>query len=471
MSNLRATLLRLLLAVGLSFSLWAFVSFSQNPEDTTIFNDVPLQAIGLEPGLVMVDANGVPTQALPPVDITLSAGQQQLAQLRPVDVRAVVDLSGRGAGEHVVPVNVQPTRSNLSFTVPPEGAQPSSVSIRLEALSARQVPVELDVRGNLPFSFERGEPSISFGGDPIVTAQVEGPQSQVARVTEARAQANIEQLRATYLAPLSLTAVDAGGVTVDGVTITPETVTVEIPINPVVGLKLVPVQPVIQGLPAPGYEITGVLVEPPLIALTGGSGPLDDVELLTTAPIEIGGITQTVVRSAQILVPENTAPRLGEPEVVRVTLQVAPIALPFQAELPVSITLAGVGNGLQASTNPQVTTVSVSGPSASIAALAQSPLRGTADVAGLGPGSYQIPLALDLPDGVNLVGDPPTVQVILRTPPTLTVPTPTPEPTETEEPTAIPATATPEPSETPASTEATPGTATATPEVSPTPTP
>ena len=70
MSNLRLTLLRAVLAFGLSFALWAFVSFSRNPEATVTFPDVALEAIGLEPGLVMVDAGGVPSTALPPVDIT-----------------------------------------------------------------------------------------------------------------------------------------------------------------------------------------------------------------------------------------------------------------------------------------------------------------------------------------------------------------------------------------------------------------
>jgi len=95
MSTLRARLVRVLLAIGLSFALWAFVSFSQNPEDSITFSDVPLQTVGLQDGLVIVDANGLPTLALPTVDITLRTDQQQLATLRPVDVRAIVDLSGR----------------------------------------------------------------------------------------------------------------------------------------------------------------------------------------------------------------------------------------------------------------------------------------------------------------------------------------------------------------------------------------
>jgi YbbR domain-containing protein len=453
MSNLRLTLLRALLAFGLSFALWAFVSFSQNPEATVTFPDVTLEAVGLEPGLVMVDANGVPSAALPPVDITLSTDQQQLTQLRPVDVRAVVDLSGRGPGEHIVPVNVQPTRSNLSFTVPEEGVQPSAVPIRLEQLSAKSAPIDLEVRGNLPFSFERGAPTISFGGEPIAQVEVSGPQSRVDRVAAVQAMANIEQLRATYLAPLGLTPVDSAGAEVEGVTLSPASVTVEIPISPVVGLKLVPVKPAIVGLPAPGYEVVGVLVEPPLIALAGSSGPLDAVNELATSPFDLTGATQNRVRSVGIVFPADTAPREGEPSVARVTVQIAPITRPFQATLPVQVTVTGQGPGLLASLSLSTVSVTVSGTSAALDALGQNPLRGTVDASDLGPGTYQRAVNITLPAGVSLVGDPPVVDLALRFPP---APTSTAAPA----PTATPGAATPTPGEGPAATPTSEPTAT-----------
>ena len=434
MSNLRARLLRVLLAIGLSFALWAFVSFSQNPEATVTFSEVPLQTVGLQEGLVIVDVNGLPTLSLPLIDITLSTDQQQLAQLRPVDVRAVVDLSGRGPGEQLVPVNVQPTRSNLSFTVPENGVQPAIVPIRLEALRNRAVPIQLDVRGNLPFSFERGEPTISSGGTSVTTAEVAGPQSRVERVASLLAVANIEQLRATYLAPLTLTAVDAAGEEVDGLRITPATITVEIPINPVVGLKLVPVAPAIVGQPAPGFVVTSVTVEPPLIALTGSSGPLDDVEQLRTAPVNLDGANADLVRSVDIIFPDDTSPRVNEPDVVRVTVRVAPVALPFQVTLPAAVNLVGLGAGLQSGVNPQVITVTLNGSSGALSSLSQAQLRAAVDVSGLGPGTYQLPVSIDLPEGVSLAGAAPEVTVNLRFPP---APTGTPEPTDTpERPTA-----------------------------------
>ncbi len=426
MTSFRASLLRITLALGLSFAIWAFVSFSQNPEETVNFPEMPLETIGLGESLVIVDTNGLPNQALPVVSISLRTDRQQLTVLRPVDVRAVADLTGLGAGEHMVPVNVQPTRSNVSFLLVSGGVEPSAVPIRLEQLSTQQMAVEVAVQGNLPFSFERGEPKVSRAGAVLTTVQVAGPQSRVARVKVVRATANIEQLRATYLAPLSLEALDASGQSIEGVRLEPSTVTVQIPINPVVGLKLVPVAPKIIGLPAAGYEVRGVLVEPPLIALAGSSGPLDAVDVLSTAPFDLGGAHENQARNVAISFPEGTSPREGEPTVARVTVQIAPLSLPFQIQLPAQAAVTGVGAGLFVGTGPLVVSFTLAGTNEALAGLAQMPLRATVDVSGMGPGSYTLPVSVELPKGVRLVGDPPRLQVSLHLPPPTSAPvTPT----------------------------------------------
>jgi YbbR domain-containing protein len=439
MKTLRASLLRLALAAGLSFALWAFVSFSQNPEEQVTFPEMPLQVVGLGEDLVIVDNNGLPSQVFPPIEVTLRTDQRQLATLRQVDVRVVANLDGLGPGEHIVPINVEATRSNIAINVPSGGVDPAVVPIRLEQLSTQSAPIRVEIQGNLPFSFERGEPRVSSGGQPLNSVTVSGPLSRVLRVTEARALVNIDQLRATYVAPLALTALDAAGQPVEGVRLEPATVTVQVPINPVVGLKLVPVEPRIIGLPAPGFEVRAVQVSPPLISLAGSSGPLDAVDVLTTAPLDLAGARQTVRASLPISFPEGTSPREGEPDTVSVTVEIATIERLFQAQLPAQVQLSSIGAGLTATANPGVVNVTVAGSSAALADLAQTSLRALFNLDGLGPGVYTLSPQVDLPTGVSLVGEPPTVEVTLRAPP----PPPTTAPTPTEnalpsEPTSLP---------------------------------
>lgn len=448
MTTLRATILRALLALGLSFSLWAFVSFSQNPEELVPFEGLTPQVIGLSSDLVIVDANGLPNPTLPSVNVTLRTDRNQRTELRPVDIRTVVDLTGLGPGEHIVPVNVQATRSTISFTVPADGVTPSAIPFRLEEIITSTVPIDLKVSGNLPFSFERGEPQILFSGVSIAEVQVSGPQNRVQRVTAAQTTANIEQLRASYQAPLNLIAVDENGQTVDGVQMSPGTVNVRIPITSVVGLKLVPVQVSVVGLPAPGYAITAVEVDPPLLALTGSSGPLDAVLVLKTEDIDIGGARSSLVRQARIIFPTGTSPQVGQPGNVQVTVLISQISQSFKVALPAQVTTSGVGDGLLISINPDIVTVTITGSSSFLDQLAQQTLRVNVDVSGLGPGSYQLPVTVILPDGARLVGDPPLVDIVLRVPPPAPTNTPTAEP-PVDVTATLPTTGTPEVTMTP----------------------
>ncbi|EFO79320.1 YbbR family protein [Oscillochloris trichoides DG-6] len=452
MTALRSTILRALLAFGLSFALWAFVSFSQNPEELVPFEGLIPQVVGLHSDLVIVDANGMPNTSLPTINVTLRTDRNQRTELRPVDIRTVVDLSGFDAGEHIVPVNVQTTRSTISFTLPSDGVAPSAIPIRLERLISHTVPIDLKVVGNLPFSFERGDPQMSAAGQTISTVTVSGPQNRVDRVAAVQTSANIEQLRASYQAPLGLSAVDANGQLVDGVQISPSTINVRIPITSVVGLKLVPVQASITGLPDAGYTITAVKIDPPLIALTGSSGPLDVAAVLRTEDIDIQGARTPMVRQANIIFPAGTSPQIGEPTSVQVTILVAPISQSFQVALPAEVRLINIGNGLLASASAAIVSLDLTGSSAVLNQLAQQTLTATVDLGGRGPGSYDLPVAVNLPSGVELVGAPPLVTVVIRIPsvpptetPTLTPPLPeTPSPLPTGE-----ATSEPEPTATP----------------------
>jgi YbbR domain-containing protein len=468
MNSISTTLLRVALALGLSFALWTFVSFSQNPEELVRFDDMALQVVGLNPELVLVDTNGLPNPTLPSIDITVRTDRAQRNDLRPVDLRPVLDLTNLEAGDHLVPVNVQPTR-NISFSVPSSGVEPAAVPIRLEQLISRTVPITLEITGNLPFSFERGEPTIrqSDTGDLIAQVELTGPQSRVERVVAARAVANVEQLRVSYDAPVQLTPIDERDDPVEGVRVIPAAVRVLIPINSVVGLRLVPIAPVIVGNPAAGYAVAAVDVDPPLITLTGSSGPLNAVSSLSTTLIDLSGASSTLETTVPIIFPSGTSAQAGQPTQARVTIRLDPVDRPFQIQLPAQVNVLGANNGLLISANPSVVSVDLAGPVSALNALAQQTVRADVDVTGLGPGTYTLTATLDLPANVSLVGDPPGIVVTIRPPPapptTVVEPTPTEEPSGEPQPTTIPTIeptvapeSTPEPAPAPEATPVTP---------------
>lgn len=463
MTWLRSTGLRLLLAIGLGFALWIFVSYTQNPDRDTSYDSVPVNIVGRAPNLILVDKDGQPRNSLPPVNVTVQADTETLKSVQQTSLRALVDLSDLGPGEHQVPIDVETTRTDLKRVT--FSAKPSFLPIRLEQEITRTVGLTVTVSGNVPFSFEAGQPRLTYQSELITTVQVRGPQSRVDQVAQARVTADIDRLTANYGSPRPVEAVGADGQVIEGVSFAPNMIDVLVPIGSSAGIKRVPVVPQLVGSPASGSIVTSIAVEPQFIRLTGSSGPLDNVQSIATSDVDIGGASQTLVRQVEVRAPLNIGLASDEASTVTVTVKIEPITRPFQITLPVPVVVTDVGDGLQVSLSPQNVQLTLAGTAARLAAFNANNLQGVASVRGRGPGAYSVTPAFQLPEGITLVGEAPKVTVTLRAPPTPTseaTPTTTSEPpasAPTSAPTEAPPAASPAPSAAPTEAPAPPATA------------
>lgn len=478
MSQLRSAVLRLLLAFGLGFSLWVYVTFSENPDQTATFREVPVRVEGKSPGLVLVDERGLPlpTDSLPArLDlIAVQADSQSLSTLSRADIDAYVDLTGLSPGDYNRPVLAQSKRPDLRLRF--SEIQPSYIPIRIERVISATVPFSVVVSGSVPFVYERDEAQIV--GD-LTSAQVTGPESLVRQVTLARATADVAGLTASFEASLPLLPLDAAGEPVEGVDVIPAEATVLVPIRPTVGIKPVAITaPDTVGSPAPGYQVTDIDVSPLFVNLTGSSDALAAVESVTTVPIDIGGASASFTRDLQLQIPDGVSLFVNAPRVVRMTVTLAPIDRPVTFSSPLAIQVVNIGSGLLLrNASPAQVLVELSADAARIDDLDASEGRAFVDVAGLGAGTHQVRPNIVLPVGLQLVGDVPEVTVVLVAPtappaPTRAQPTPTSvAPTDIAEPTATstPTTPAPSPTPTPGAGPADPGTPAGTTDVEPPP--
>ncbi|HEU4324052.1 MAG TPA: CdaR family protein [Roseiflexaceae bacterium] len=453
MTWLRTTGLRLALSLGLAFSLWAFVSFSENPDRSVQFDDIAVTIDNLEPGLLLVDANGSPRGSLATISVTVTAEDQTINSVRSSDVRAFVDLDSYEPGDFNVPIKVVPNRSGLSnASLTPT---PDRVPIRIERELTRTVPLTVEVSGTVPFSFRSLPPQISSGGEPISQVTVRGPAPRVEQVVQARAPANIDRLTANYSSPRPVEPVDTAGLLVTGVAVEPETVDVLVPIVSSAGTKRVPVVPQVIGQPASGTIAASVEVDPAFVVLTGSAGRLDDVELVETTPVDIAGASTTFTRTVDLVEPAGAVIEASQPRRAVVTVRIRPLQQPFRVTLPAQVLVINVPDGLLVSFSPQVLQLTISGTAAQLAALEQATLSGTISLRGLTPGVYTFQPSVPLPEGLSIVGPVPRVTVSLRSAPT-SIPQPTPATPAPEDPTS-PADRTPEqPTAAPSPTAAAP---------------
>jgi len=460
-TSLRAQGLRLLLSIGLAFALWIFVSFTQNPDQRSTFEGVPVDIEGLTPGLLMVDKEGLPKANHPTVIISVEGDVATIQTVRQSDLRAFVDLSGLSAGEHSnVPVIVERNRSGLArLTLT---SDPAFLSFRLEQEITRTVPLTVEVTGSVPFSFEKGKPRLTQDGRLVDSVLVRGPQSRVDRVSLARVVADIDRLTGNYSSPRPVEILSQDGQEIAGVTVEPASIDVLVPIASSAGIKRVPVVPRLVGAPASGQIVSTISVDPQFVQLTGGSDALDGIERIETFDVDITGATRAISRTVAMRVPANTSLASGEPALATVMVQIQPIERSFQITLPVPVQVADAPDGLLASLSPNNIQIKLEGNATALGAFDPASLQGKVSARTLGEGTYAITPSFQLPNGVRLAEPAPKVTVTLRRPPT-------PQPTAPPEP-EIPA-ATPGETPTPTTTITTTQTISGTPAAAPTATP
>lgn len=177
--------------------------------------------------------------------------------------------------------------------------------------------------------------------------------------------------------------------------------------------KVIPVVPVIEGEPAPGFAVGQVTIEPARVEVTGPESALRHLRDATTEPVSVAGATRRVRESVNIGVSDASV-RLNSPISGTVTVQVQPA--------PVDRVVSGVplrtrhlGKGLAALPTPAAVSVSLRGPHDVLQRLGPDAVPAYVDLAGLRPGRYNLPVRIELPQNVAVVQtNPASVRVRIK---------------------------------------------------------
>lgn len=415
-----STLLRLLLALALSFGLWVFVTVRNNPEVTQTVRARPVETRALSAGSVVL------TQ-LPAVDITVG-GPTSLVESPNRPIAAYIDLAGVAPGKSQrIPVRVDLPRG-VSLT----GVNPSEVVIDIEALISRELPVQVAVPVGLPADLRLEQPTL----EPK-TVTVSGPQSivgEIARVVvRPELGGNVDELvRAARPIPL-----DAAGREVNGpnLELNPRTVTVTLPSRTLRSSKTVPVRYSIVGQPAAGYQIGSIQTTPAQVNILGDADLLPRITSLETEPIDISDRRQTLVQTVPLRVPAGVTP---EQNTVQVEVGITPIEA--RVRLTLTVLPIGHGPGLRAQVVPGTVDVMLKGPVPRIQEIDVGALRAEVRLQALGPGVHLVAPTVVGPgiDRLEIVEiQPARVTVQITAEPTATPPA-TPTAVSTPAPTVTP---------------------------------
>jgi YbbR domain-containing protein len=161
---------------------------------------------------------------------------------------------------------------------------------------------------------------------------------------------------------VKLVPVDLVGEAVSPVDVDPESVRVKIPVGRDAKSRTLPVQAVIIGVPAGGFEVASVTVEPAAVTVEGDADALAALEKIDTDPVSVSGARVDVVETATLSLPSGVEP-LGSGE-VRVTIVLRPIS--GSRTFAAGILLSGARDDRTYALSTDRVTVVIGGPTAQL---------------------------------------------------------------------------------------------------------
>jgi YbbR domain-containing protein len=410
-----------LAAVVLATLLYSGLVLSQN---TQVFLE-SVQIIGLDqPEDVVLLTN------LPDVE-EIRYFDQDNVRVDASNFRATVDLSDVDPTVEVVSLPVDVTSVDPRIQV--IDYAPDRVNIEIDTLGEKTVDVVVR-QLEAPVELETREPTAT-----PETVTIRGAQSRVDRVVRVEARVQIEPTGIDIDRDVEVVPVDALGAEVLQVDVDPRSVHVSIEVFSDVQTKSLPVNPVVTGTPAAGYEIVAIAVEPLIVSVEGDVDDIAPLDRVDTLPISVSGETEDVDVEIGLALPDGVVALDEGP--ISVTIRLQPEA--GTRTYSVGITLQGARPDRTYDVAVDRVLLTIGGPAADLDRLSPSTLTALVDVIGIDSGVRLLPVRANLPSSLTLItSSPASVSV------TVIAPSPTPTVTASATPTA-PATPEPDASPTP----------------------
>ena len=204
-----------LLSVLIAIAAWSYLRLTPNPVIAARFVqqvDVPIATTGLGAGEI---ARFAETSAVVAVDVG------HAGSIKADMVRAVLSLDGKGPGVYNVPVEVIAPKLEI------RSLSPASVTLQIERIERRSVPVTVHYVGDVRRIVVSGKPLVS-----PAFATTSGPTSDLTRVSSVRVDVPLPNSATTFDEMVRPNVADESGADISGIAITPNLMRVLVKFSP-----------------------------------------------------------------------------------------------------------------------------------------------------------------------------------------------------------------------------------------------
>jgi YbbR domain-containing protein len=392
-----------LMALVLAIVVWVSSVTSSDPNEVVTYStSVPITVLGQNPDLLIMK------QSNTSLTVTLRAPRsvhEQIARNFRL-ITAQINLSGLDAGDY----SLTPVVNTDSFKpVQVVEMHPDRIDISLEQVEQKSLEITINTSGSLPISYEASEPVLSTN-----EVQIVGPQSLVRQVASVVGNIDLTNATSSINRNISLREIDKRGTPIEGVSLSPSSVTTDVEIKQLVGYRNVFIKVVTTGTIAQGYHLTGLVVTPPNVTIYASDPDLaaNMPAFLDTEPINLTGAYENFSLNVALQLQDGIVV-VGNPEVT-VNIGIEAIQSSIQL-LAVPVEIINMTNGLKVNLSPDTVDLYISGPMNLLEQLVAGDIKVVIDLKDRIPGTYQLTPEINLIDSDLHLDSilPGTIEVVL----------------------------------------------------------
>ena len=356
--------------------LWAYVLVAMNPERSKSIDDVPIALEGytdlLTRNLILVNSD------LGLADVEVNATITNHADLDASRVNCRASLGTiSAAGTYRLPLNVT-VQSNLGTVA---SVTPRTVTVEVDNLTVKTVPVKLELVGTLPEGYEVVSETVAS------TITIEGAARYIEPTVRAVATVDLTGRTQNVEETVNVTFFDKDDNEITVVTRSQNTpnVTVRLTLSPYKRVNILPQA----SLADDTYYTLRTEVTPATVLIYGTAETLANIESVATESLVLPAETGIVTKVLSLNLPEGVSLRRGQSGSVSLTAIVTEKTGERTLEAPLSYT--NLGQELEiADGAPTYVTLKISGPLKQLEQVMPDTFTVKADLAGLGAGTWEL---------------------------------------------------------------------------------
>jgi YbbR domain-containing protein len=176
--------------------------------------------------------------------------------------------------------------------------------------------------------------------------------------------------------------------------------------------RSVPIVPATDGDPAPGFVVGRISAEPSTVEVVGPESHVREVAAATTEPVEIDGKNERVRDVVTVGVGDSSVRLVEQPLSATVVIEILPAPIERDvAGVPVRFRNLAAGLGAPRIT-PAVVRVGIRGQREVLGRIRPDTIEAFVDLAGLGPGGYNLRVQVDPSEEVGVGAVSPSAVVV-----------------------------------------------------------